>query len=348
MPTTPRRTSATPSGTASSGAGWCTAPGPRGGRLGLVLAGLLAIVLPLAACGGSGSEVRSAGAPAATQAPVDDLPVLPPVEERQPEQFDDRGCLVIGPGRSDCSTTGAEVDAGAAGSAEGDERALLGFLGTGWVEGATGGPVVLEDTVTSGAAADGKWRAVGLARNEGPTTASRLEVRARIVAADGTDLGVVTGEAAVGGVRSGEPVPFVLTSEVPADQVASIVWEAVAIDGPAASRSMEITLYWTRVAGGDPVDHYLHRDGADRPQLLFAGVVDRGDAAVAAPQVVVAWVGPDGAVRGVATAPVAGPDASPLAALGPGAAADALVVLDDPVRAEGLADAVPVVWAEGK
>ena len=33
MPTTPRRTSATSSGAPSSATGWCTAPGPRGGRV---------------------------------------------------------------------------------------------------------------------------------------------------------------------------------------------------------------------------------------------------------------------------------------------------------------------------
>lgn len=319
------------------------------------LAAVLAVaVVGLAACGGADPEVRAGGSATTVAAATSsgggggDLPVLPPVEERQPEQFDERGCLVIGPGRSDCATTAADVDAGAAGRTEGDDRSLLGFVGSQWLTGATGGPTVLADTITTGAGADGTWRAVGLVRNEGPDEVAALEVHARLLDVEGHELGVVSAPAAVGSVRSGEPVPFSLGSAVPAAEVGSVEWGVAGLEGPASERAMEIAVYWTRPAGGEGVEHYLHQDApGDRPQLLFASVTARGARPVPEPRLVVAWIDPDGAVVGVADAAVVGPDTTPLAALDPGAAGDAMVVTRDPLRPDLLAGAVPMVWAVG-
>lgn len=314
-------------------------------------AGLVAIVVVLAAaCGGGGADrVVTAGSGAEPPAASPDgLPVLPPVEERQPELFDDAGCLVTGPGEADCETTAGDLDAGAAGATESDERALAGFVGSRWLDGASApAPVVLTDTITAGADGAGRWSATGLARNDTATGIAGIEVRAVLRGADGAELAVVAATSPVRDVRSGEPVPFDLRSDVDAGAVAEVAWEAVAQDGTvdAAGREVELAVYWVRPEGApDPLDLYLYRDDGDaRPQALFASVTVVGQAAIAQPRLVVAWIDGGGRVLAVDGAPVVTPTGAPATDLAPGSAGDALV-LHDGVGGPALAEATPMVW----
>ena len=131
---------------------------PRWPRLGLLGASLCLVV---AGCSQSTEgSVESGSAPAVGAPAEEGLPLLPPADERQPELFDERGCLITGSDDADCTTTADEVDAGAAGGSTTDERSLEGFLGTSWVESPVGtGPVVLGETVVAGPGADGRWKA---------------------------------------------------------------------------------------------------------------------------------------------------------------------------------------------
>ena len=317
---------------------------------------LVLIVVGLTGCGGGEGGARVAtGAPGggapAPEVPQE-LPVLPPVEDRRPELFDDRGCLLTGPTDADCSTTAEQLDAGAAGAVESDERTLAGFIGSRWLEGAAGPvPGVLADTVTIGVDAAGRWTAVGLARNETPAAVATIEVRAVLWGADGTRLGDAVAESPVGDVRSGEPVPFDLRSDVDAAAVAEVTWE-VGSGGGAADvglRDVEVAVYWVRPEGApEPLDLYLHHDEGDaRPQALFGAATVVGTAVLPAPRLVVAWVAPEGRVLAVDTAPVVGPTGDPVADLAPGSAGDALV-LHDGVGGPALAAATPVVWGVGR
>ena len=315
----------------------------------------LVAVVALAGCGGGGGEERvatGAGAGAPAPAATEELPLLPPVEDRRPELFDDRGCLVTGPGEADCSTTAEQLDAGAAGAAESDERTLAGFIGSRWLEGAAGpSPVVLADTVTMGVDGQGRWTAVGLARNETAAALAAIEVRAVLWGADGTRLGDAVAEPAVRDVRSGEPVPFDVRSEVDAAAVAEVTWEVSPGGGTAdvGLREVEIAVYWVRPEGApEPVDLYLHRDeGEARPQALFGAATVVGASVLPAPSLVVAWVDVDGRVLAVDSAPVVGPTGEPVRDLAPGSAGDGLV-LHDGIGGPALAGATPVVWGVGR
>ncbi len=183
----------------------------------------------------------------------------------------------------------------------------------------------------------------------------------------GVRLGIDVGTARIGVARSdlhgmlATPVETVprgagdiarireLVSEIDAASVAKVEWSAAASDAGGAERNLEVAVYWTRAAGDpEPVDLYLYRDAEGaRPQLLFAGVTNRGDVAVPRPRLVVAWIDAAGVVAAVGRAPVVAPDASPLTELAPGAAADSMVVVAEPIPGGSMSDLVPIVWAMG-
>jgi hypothetical protein len=140
-------------------------------------------------------------------------------------------------------------------------------------------------------------------------------------------------------------VPFELRTTVAADLVADVEWTAAGSGAAVESaRALAWTSYWERPAGGERVDTYLHHDGAGaRPHLLFGSAASVGDDPVDQPEVVVAWLSPDGVVTTLAVNPLRAPDGSALGTLEAGAAADALVVAPSAPPAGGEA----LVWVQG-
>lgn len=106
---------------------------------------------------------------------------------------------------------------------------------------------------------------------------------------------------------------------------------------------LAVGVYWTRPADGDPVDLGFYTDPAagPRPYLLYGSVTNEGAVAATRPVVEVTWRDGTGAVvHRVEVQPVS-PTGQPLGELAPGAAADLLVVVDDPSMAARLAGLTP-------
>jgi hypothetical protein len=300
----------------------------------LVVALAAAVVLPVA------WARATAGQP-----PPPGLPTLPPVEDQVEGLYDADGCLRTGLDEVDCSVRADELDAALARGPATETRHLEGFVGSRWLGHPQGdGPEVLDQTVTL-VPADGGWGAVGLARNEGTTELAGIDVTARLLDSSGEELSVATATSPVAPVRPGEPVPFTLASDVPADAVASVEWSAEASTTAVASRrDLGWTAWWERPAGGERVELYFYADPpGTTPHLLFGTVENLGSEPVASPQVVVAWLDPDGRVVATTGAPVLAPDGSPADALDAGASGDALLQPAGPVPSGAEA----LVWVVG-
>jgi hypothetical protein len=284
----------------------------------------------------------------ATSAPTDPeaaLPELPSVAEQVDGLYDADGCLVTGDGSADCSVRASEVDEALSHGPVTESRQLQGFVGAHWTTDALGaGPVVLEPSLDVAEA--GPYTAQGLARNEGEHVLDTLTVTARLLDAEGAELAVLTATSPVHDIRPGEPVPFTLTGDVPAEAVDHVEWSAAGgAEGDPATRALAWTPYWERPVGGEAVDLYLHQDAEGaRPYLLFGSVAAVGAGPVEAPQVVIAWLDAEGRLVRTLVTSVRGADGADLARLEAGAAADALVVADadPPVGGEAL------VWVQGE
>lgn len=305
-------------------------------RVPWILAGL--------ALAGVALPVRALDAGAAHRLPAAALPELPSVAAEVEGLYDEAGCLHTGPDEVDCSVPATAVDAALSQGAGGATRHLEGFVGSRWLTGSDhGGPAVLAASIKQTEA--GTFAASGLARNEGAVVLATLEVTARLLDAAGDELAVVTVVSPVHDVRPGEPVPFVLTAAVDAEQVDRVDWSASGgTVGDGTRRALAWTPYWERPAGGEAVDLYLYRDPPeDRPHLVFGAVASVGDVRLRRPEVVVGWLGGDGRLLGMVRAPVRGPDGAPRSTLGAGEGGDALIVAGSvlPPGAEAL------VWVQG-
>jgi hypothetical protein len=299
----------------------------------LVVALAAAAVLPVAWARATGGE------------PSPGLPTLPPVEEQVDGLYDAQGCLRTAIDEVDCSVRADDLDAALARGPATETRHLEGFVGSRWLGHPQGdGPVVLDQSVTV-VPADGGYAAVGLARNQGTTELEGIDVTARLLDSSGGELGVATATSPVAPVRPGEPVPFTLASDVPADAVAAVEWSAEASTTAVGSRrDLAWTAWWERPAGGERVELYFYADPpGTTPHLFFGTVENLGSEPVASPQVVVAWLDPDGRVVATTGAPVLAPDGSPADALEAGASGDALLQPAGPVPSGAEA----LVWVVG-
>ncbi len=290
------------------------------------------------------------------------LPELPSRHERQPELYDENDCLYIPPdegGGVDCGLP-ADVEAlleemEAASLADPDVevtapvaewRSLGGFVGPYYAETVSGSGIeVLEGTVSTAAA--GNWSAQGLVRNELPDVVGSVSVTAELFDADGNSLGTATGATAVANTRPGEPAPFAIAADVPAVDVASVAWGAVAAPGQTVDRNLEIRVFRVHPAGDRPaVDAYFHTDTGEGPYpfVLFGSVTNYG-AALADGAVAVAWLDPDGRVVWTERVDVKSPaDTTTIAA---GGIADFVVVVDDPA-APDLYQLDAMFWGVGR
>lgn len=120
---------------------------------------------------------------------------------------------------------------------------------------------------------------------------------------------------------------------------------------PTGTRDLQLATYWTRPTGaGRRVDMYLHQDPATGPlpHLVFGSVAGVGSSPAGRPTVTLAWLDAGGRVVAVASSPVSGPDGAPVAAVGPGEAADFLVEVTDPATSAQVASLTPMLWAAGR
>lgn len=260
----------------------------------LARAGSPVLALVVAACGGGADSSLASGG-----APSEPLPTLPPAVERFPEAFDADGCPVEAP--DPCLSTAAEADQQAAqpGAGPAVERQLLGFSGFGWIDEPLSGAVsVLPESIGT-VTDEGTWSAQGLVRNETLAAVDGVEVIATLLDGSGALLGTARASVVPTPLRSGEPGPFVVTSEIPATDVASVRWETLvgSTTDPEQRRSHADTVAWTRPFDGqEPVDTYLHRDPpGPRPYVLFGSVENLADGAPGA-DVAIAWQASDGRV----------------------------------------------------
>jgi hypothetical protein len=224
--------------------------------------------------------------------------------------------------------------------------AVDGYTGPEFATPASGATV---DGATVVSATSGTWWAQGLVVNGTETLGAAPMVRAELVAADGSVIERVVGAALVGPLRPGEPSPFRVTSSaVQATDVSFVRWSVLSGTDVTdeVGRQVQMSVFWTRPAGGQGVDiaGYTDAGGDGSPLLVYVGVTNASAQAITRPVVVAAWVDGKGRVLAVTSAPVllAG-TATPAAELAGGAQADALVRLDPP-EGDLLGDRQPLLW----
>ena len=185
----------------------------------------------------------------------------------------------------DCSVTADEIDDILAGDSEGDVRHLAGFTGSLWTERRGRRPAGRARGHRGGVGRSGGRGAGPRPQRDRRTTVGAVEVTATLRDDRGEEVTVLTGPALVGTVRSGEPVPFVLSGPAPAVAVDRIDWATTIVDAPAVSRDLEWQPYWEQPAGlRDPLENHLYTEvglgSASRCDLRFGAQsgLDRGPA----------------------------------------------------------------------
>lgn len=164
-------------------------------------------------------------------------------------------------------------------------------------------PVVLTETVT---VRDGEvWGAIGLVRNDRGSVVDAIRVTATLFDGNGNVLGSVEREAAVPGVRPGEPVPFELRSDVTKSKVGNVGWKAEAVTTNAdversitagvfatynPDRTERINLGSSYEDSGEPPYPYIvdmtltgYNERTIKPTLIVAWINRRTGALVAGP-----------------------------------------------------------------
>jgi len=210
---------------------------------------------------------------------------------------------------------------------------------------------VLTDSVT--VSTDGDWSALGLVAGAQANPNAAAVVVAELRDVRGAIVATVETNVLVAPLRPGEPGPFRIEAPgVPTADVVDVAWSVTGGGpvAPGATRSMGVDVFWTRPAGGRPVDVVGFADGggAGTPLVTYVGVMSTGTESVPSPAVVAVWLDGRGRVVAIASADVLEPGtAMPLGALDPGVMADAVVVLDGAV-ASSLAEVTPLLWAVGR
>lgn len=216
---------------------------------------------------------------------------------------------------------------------------------------ATAGTVaVVADTVAVDAGARA-WTARGLVRNDTAEVAAQVVVTAELLDDGGGVLERIEVVSPVHDVRPGEPVPFSIVASSSASSVAGVRWSARADGvGDPTRRALALATFWTRSYGDPrPVRIPLRQEAPDGPRPFLAfGSVTAGGVGIAQPAVVAVWTDGDGRVRDLRVAPAAGPDGNPVASLARGAAADWLLVVDDPVLGPAAAASTPLLWGTSR
>lgn len=111
------------------------------------------------------------------------------------------------------------------------------------------------------------------------------------------------------------------------------------------------SVYWTRPFGGPDkvsVDGYTDPDNAPMPYVVFGSITNDGPVDVAQPTVTATFTGAGGTVVATSVGRVLTPDGATLDRLAPGASADVLVVVSDPVLGPTLNGSTVVLTGAGR
>lgn len=195
-----------------------------------------------------------AGCAAVAPAPTPTIAAIetfPPPWIVEPDLYDANHCLVPPPGEPirECLPESPEP---AWAADPNDPGSVVGFNGPsgdavgGYVRILRANAVVLLlETITVSKV--GPWHALGLVRNETPTNAGALRVRAVLRGRDGSLPDLSSGPALIDPLRPGEPAPFELSSAVDASEVAAVEWsvEVGAPDAAPRLRSFAIGVDWS-------------------------------------------------------------------------------------------------------
>jgi len=178
---------------------------------------------------------------------------------------------------------------------------LLGFKGPDgyYLEKVTTdeGVIVLENSITT--TEEGNWRAWGLIQNATPQDVGEIVVTATLYDETGAVLDNPSSEIGINPLRSGEPAPFALQSEVEAAKVARVEWSTqTGAVNPRGSRAIDVLIYYQVPYG---VSEWK---GSDRgqppyPHVVAAGLDNQG-APLESANLAMAWVD-DGRVVWVET-----------------------------------------------
>lgn len=236
-----------------------------------------------------------------------------------------------------------------------DVKGLRGFQGPFYNPAVQTGTVeVLDATVR--VAPGVTWHALGLARNQTAGELRRVTVSAELLSDSGQRLATVSSVSPVASARKGEPVPFVLSSTVPANLVASVKYHAEGAVGDILDRNFEIQPYWSKAYGDrGRLTGYPFADTATSgpyPFVAFGSVVNLGDTDKT-PSIVGAWLDQDnrvlatGVLQRITSPNPDDADPSVVADTGTLSArlmSDYVYTNDDPAVAPSLGDARFVAW----
>lgn len=205
------------------------------------------------------------------------------------------------------------------------------------------GVIFLEESLT--VADEGKWRAWGLVRNELPQAVGDVKVTAALFAADGRLLEKTSTTVPVDPLRSGEPGPFMLNSEIPVATVARVEWSVTeGKPNPQATRDLETQFYWQLPFGKAEPRPGTRRTDPPYPYVLATGFVNRNGPLMDA-HVVAAWLDRSGRVFWVETARMAPEFKRPLPP--DGAANFNKIQVSDPSIGPRLDQADNMLWTVG-
>lgn len=187
-----------------------------------------------------------------------------------------------------------------------------GYIGPKYDDGGSGRVVVLTDTLAArpGSAA---WTVSGLLQNETDSVVRISAVTGLLSDSAGKELGTVAASIPLSKARPGEPIPFVASSDVAANLVASMSWKITyvrelrepRVTGVVAEvkadpdRTLEFTIYWTRPYGNEDRRYGYPQD--DRPEgpyphVVFGSLHNFGTVRTSAAHVVAAWLDKEGRV----------------------------------------------------
>ncbi|HWW61847.1 MAG TPA: hypothetical protein VN181_10805 [Thermoanaerobaculia bacterium] len=241
--------------------------------------------------------------------------------------------------------------------------ALPGYVGPAFVGGKSGRVVVLTNTVRS--APGTNWSAQALLRNETGGTVRAPRVTAHLFDAGHQEVGTAQTSVPLPSVRSGEPAPFAIRSDIPSTLVASVEWGVTYDTAPRAatystttspveiddSRTFEFSVFWQRAYGvSERLYGYPQNDSGDGPYpyVVFGEIHNIGTRPLAATRVLGAWLDSKGRVITVDWLSLrpATPDQKPQTSsnLGAGDYVDFLYTNSDPALAPQLGEAHLVLW----
>lgn len=224
------------------------------------------------------------------------------------------------------------------------ERNLRGFRGFYYTDDVGGeGVVILPPSLNI--SSEGKWSAMGLARNETTDNVYGVTVTAQLLSAQGTVLETLSAQALVKNIRPGEPAPFRIASSIPADQVKAVIWSTVEeAAGPDISREANIMTWWQLPFGSDTYKG-IKRDDPPYPYVLATGFNNLGRAMKSA-VLVVAWTDEAGKVLRIKTSPL--DDGFKDGVSEGGAASFQNMVEDDPILGPELGKNPYTMWVMGE